>query len=94
MSQWKLSLSNLWCAFIILSSADMLIDSYLNKLIIHPAICAAVSARTVSYYQCSSTRPYHSAMALRGRKVFGIEVDPGDIKGTKLKVLKYPHPKV
>jgi hypothetical protein len=33
-------------------------------------------------------------MALRGRKVFGIEIDPGDIKGTKLKVLKYPHPKV
>lgn len=71
----------------------MLINSFVYKLIIHPAICAAVSSRTVGHH-CSLTRPYHSTMALRGRKVFDIEVDPGDIKGTKLKVLKYPHPKV
>ena len=92
-SLWKLNLSNLLCVFTIFSTADMLINSYVNKLIIHPEICAAVSSRTVGHH-CSLTRPYHSAMALRGRKVFGIEVDPGDIKGTKLKVLKYPHPKV
>ena len=84
-SLWKLSLSNLLCVFIILSTADMLIDSYVNKF-------AASAVRTASV-RCS-TRPYHSTMALRGRKVFGIEVDPGDVKGTKLKVLKYPHPKV
>ena len=92
-SLWKLNLSNLLCVFIIFSTADMLIDSYVNKLIIHPAICAAVSVRIIRHH-CSFTRPYHSAMALRGRKVFGIEIDPGDVKGTKLKILKYPHPKV
>jgi len=90
MFVWTLSLSSLLCMLIIIWSTaeDMLMNSYVNKWVSHYAICAV--ARTG---HCS-TRPYHNAMVLRGRKVFGIEIDPGDVKGTKLKVLKYPHPKV
>lgn len=37
---------------------------------------------------------FYDRIILHGKKLFGEETDPGDVKGTKYKVLKYPHPKV
>ena len=35
--------------------------------------------------------PYLSFLIIDAR---GLQVDPGEVKGTKLRILKYPHPKV